>query len=438
MQGLNLEKTYFNFLLNSPNHFVKAQSSFFDNPDISLLFKIVKRFKDTYPEKIPTFEQLVYLTKKSGKEKQLTPDKIQIILEKGQEEYDKEWYQKSIESWLQFKNLEAGLIDAQNYFRSKQITAENAQMVCQDTVRIITEKGFITFHKKTGHSFFDINSHKRKDETSKLKFNIPYFDLITGGGISKGELWCLQGAPNVGKSIWLCNISKYLMEGGANVHYISMEMDWEKIMRRVGANALGITMDEYWDLMEDEDEAKRIIQEYKKSFERNFSKLGEFDAEDFPTGTLNVPELENYLSDNIMGQEGRTVDVVVIDYINILSNWRNPNSENTYLKIKQLAEDLRAMAKRLDVAIVTATQVNRDAIDASDASMKDTSESTGLLHTVDGLLAIVQNPQLKAQGKYKIKNLKNRDGGYVGTSILFNIDYNLMRIVQDPQAEIVN
>lgn len=437
MQGLNLEKTYFNFLLESPHHFTKTKAEFFDNPDISLLFKIVEKFKNAYPEKIPTVEQLVYLTKKAGKHNQLTEDKISIILETGKEEYDKEWYQKSIEAWLQYKNLEYGIIAANNYFRSKTITAENAQMVCQDTIRIITEKGFITFHKKKGHDFFDIMSHKKPDESSRVKTGIPYFDLVTGGGFTKGELWCLQGAPNVGKSIWLVNISKSLMEQGNNVFYVSLEMDWRKIMRRIGANALGLTMDEYWDVMDDEDESKRLIEEYKKTFIRNFKKLGKFDAEDFETGALNVPELENFLANNVIG-EGKKIDVVVIDYINIMNNWRNPNSENTYLKIKQLAEDLRAMAKRLDIAIVTATQVNRDAIDASDASMKDTSESTGLLHTVDGLFAIVQNTMLKSNNKYKIKTLKNRDGGYVGTSILFDISYPLMRIVQDPNSEIIN
>jgi hypothetical protein len=29
-----------------------------------------------------------------------------------------------------------------------------------------------------------------------------------------------------------------------------------------------------------------------------------------------------------------------------MKNWRNPNTENSYSKIKQLAEDLRAMATR--------------------------------------------------------------------------------------------
>ena len=47
------------------------------------------------------------------------------------------------------------------------------------------------------------------------------------------------------------------------------------------------------------------------------------------------------------------------DYINILANHRNPNTENTYMKIKQIAEDLRGMAVRRDYLVVSATQVNR-------------------------------------------------------------------------------
>ena len=36
--------------------------------------------------------------------------------------------------------------------------------------------------------------------------------------------------------------------------------------------------------------------------------------------------------------------MVYIDYLNLMKNWRNPNSENTYLKVKQLAEDVKAVA----------------------------------------------------------------------------------------------
>ena len=50
------------------------------------------------------------------------------------------------------------------------------------------------------------------------------------------------------------------------------------------------------------------------------------------------------------------VNVVVVDYINILANYRNPNTENTYMKIKQIAEDLRAMAVKQNMLVISATQ----------------------------------------------------------------------------------
>lgn len=37
---------------------------------------------------------------------------------------------------------------------------------------------------------------------------------------------------------------------------------------------------------------------------------------------------------------------------------KKKTSDDTYMKIKQLAEDLRAMAMRNECAIITATQVN--------------------------------------------------------------------------------
>ena len=85
------------------------------------------------------------------------------------------------------------------------------------------------------------------------------------------------------------------------------------------------------------------------------------------------------------------VGAVVIDYINILANYRNQNTENTYMKIKQIAEDLRAMGIRNDWLIVTATQITRNGYNSSDISMTDVAESAGLSHTADVMLGIIQD-----------------------------------------------
>ena len=51
------------------------------------------------------------------------------------------------------------------------------------------------------------------------------------------------------------------------------------------------------------------------------------------------------------------------------------------MKIKQIAEDLRAMGIRNNWLIVTATQINRNGYNSSDISMTDVAESAGLSHT---------------------------------------------------------
>lgn len=122
---------------------------------------------------------------------------------------------------------------------------------------------------------------------------------------------------------------------------------------------------------------------------------------------------------------------VVVDYLNILKNFRNPNSENLYLKIKQISEDLRAMAQRNNWIVVSATQINRTNIDSTDMTLSDISESMGLVHTVDSLFGIIQDVMMHADNYYYLKILANRNGGYMNAKKRFNIRYNMMKITED-------
>jgi len=68
---------------------------------------------------------------------------------------------------------------------------------------------------------------------------------------------------------------------------------------------------------------------------------------------------------------------------------KNPNSENMYLKIKSICEDVRAMAQRNNWCVVSLTQTNRSAYDSTDINMSSVSESGGLIATVDSLFGII-------------------------------------------------
>jgi hypothetical protein len=114
-----------------------------------------------------------------------------------------------------------------------------------------------------------------------------------------------------------------------------------------------------------------------------------------------------------------------------MKNWRNPNSENTYMKIKQIAEDIRGVAMSNQWAIVTATQTKQSEFDSTDLSISSASESSGLVATVDGLFGIIQDPMMYANREYKLKLVANRDDGYKNSYKMFNVDYTYMRILEN-------
>ena len=438
MQALSLEKKLYHWLMDNPKYALRAHKSYFQNPDIALLFSLSQKFLRKYP-KTPTIHQMKTIVLRAKKADILTDDKIDIIYDALNEEYDEEWYRKTAESWLSVKTLEKSITDASDYFRSQEITEDNAGMICNDTIKMINEKGLVSFKHGAGIDFLDASSYDYNELENKAAFGIPYIDKVTDGGIGPGELWVIQGQTNVGKSIWLANLAKGLMENGKNIVYVSLEMKRNKVIRRIGANCYNIPSRDFYKILEkDPEKINEWIKKYKIKCHKNLMNLGSLRIEDFPTSSLTVIDLERWLVDEVQKVLGSKIDVVLIDYINIMANWRNPNSENTYNKIKQIAEDLRGMGGRNDWGVITLTQIKKDAYGATDTSLSDTSESSGLGSTADVQFGIIQDSILKRQSKYRLKLIKNRDEGYVNSKQLFDVSYDYLRITQNEEEMILD
>ena len=157
--------------------------------------------------------------------------------------------------------------------------------------------------------------------------------------------------------------------------------------------------------------------------------MGQLFINSVPTSQYSVLDIESYLL-NLEASKGFKLDVVIIDYINILANYRNKNTENTYMKIKQIAEDLRGLAVKYDWLIISATQIRRDNENATSMQMKDIAESAGLSHTADMMYGIIQDDLMHDAEvpEYVLKILKIRDGEGKNLRFRLTIDYEYMRL----------
>ena len=177
----------------------------------------------------------------------------------------------------------------------------------------------------------------------------------------------------------------------------------------------------------------------KRLINNSWCPLGKLFIKEFPTSQGTTLDIERYVKEIEETQKFK-VDVVIVDYINILSNYRNPNdASNTYMKIKTIAEDLRGLAVKMDFVCITASQVGRNALNSSDINIEDVSESMGLMHSVDNALGIIMTDDMrvgdldedgKAQPYYYIKLLKIREGENRDQKFRVNANFSKMKFIE--------
>jgi KaiC/GvpD/RAD55 family RecA-like ATPase len=432
MQNQHLENIWFRAVIDNPAYIDATDVSFFKNSDYQEAFKVIKSFWKKY-QQIPSKIQVRESAKLLRIDDRLTDSLLDSMWMINLEDYDVEWLQQNVESWIEWKTLEKSAVDSINYIRSTDVTPDNIKDVINTYKSIVVDRNKVDFSFDMGLNFRDPDSHK---QPSNLTFSsgYDYIDFCLGGGFSAKGLYVFLGQPKVGKTLWLGNIATQAIRASNNVAIITLELNDRKYMKRLGSNLLGIRMSEYKDSAENDALIKKKITNL--AFE-NLRTPGELVVKEFPTSQASAIDVENWLTkvEQIMGMKFK---IVIIDYINIMKNWRNPNSENTYMKIKQIAEDLRAAAQRNQWAIVTATQTKQSEFDATDLSMNSASESSGLVATVDGMFGIIQDPMMYTNNEYKLKLLANRDEGYKNSYKKFLVDYNFMRISEDPNSQIMN
>jgi replicative DNA helicase len=419
------ENIILRYVLNSPAYLDTCKPQFFKNETLGDILSSVKEFWNKYHE-IPTAEQLIEAFKIQGKSEVVKGSEIKAIYEIDLTQYDEDWLMETTEFFIEYKNLTKSAVDAVKYIQSTPVTSENIKTVIDTFKNIVIERNNIDFSFDEGLDFFNPSNHKQIT-TNTFSSGYPFIDTVLGGGFAANSLYVFMGMPKVGKSLWLGNLAAQAVKNGHNVAVISLEMGDRKYIKRMGSNILGIPISEYGERSNDEQLIKKKLSSV--TFD-NLRVPGHLLIKEFPTSQASVNDIERYLK-KVEEIRGIKFKIVIVDYINIMKNWRNPNSENTYMKIKQIAEDLRGSAMTNSWSVITATQTKQGDFDASDLSINSASESSGLVATVDGMFGIIQDPIMYANKEYKLKILANREDGYKNAHKIFSVDYRYMRIAED-------
>ena len=426
MVNSHLEKIFFHNVLKNPQYLDVVNHRFFDNSILKKILPPVKEFYLKYHQ-VPTVAQVQELVKLKSLDKEISPDQIQTVWDLALDDYDADWLKDNTETFIEYKNLDISMMDLVDYLKTTNVSTENIKEVVNKAKSIIVSRNNLDFAFDEGSDFFDASTHRQPTHQT-FSSGYPFIDLAADGGWAAKTLNVFLGAPKIGKSTWMGNIAAQAVMSGNNTAIITLEMSESKYLRRLGANLLNIKMDDYKKISNDQEFIKQKLRSL--SGNSGLTLPGKLFVKEFPTSTASCMDIENYLR-RVEEKHGMKFKVVVIDYINIMKNWRNPNTENTYMKIKQIAEDVRAMAQANDWAIISATQTKQAFFGSSDMTMSAASESSALVATVDLMFGIIQDPIMRQNKKYKLKVLASRDGSMTDMAKMYDVDYSHMRITED-------
>jgi replicative DNA helicase len=241
-------------------------------------------------------------------------------------------------------------------------------------------------------------------------------DALNGGFMENGRaLYVFAGETNIGKSIFLGNIATNIANQGKNVLLISLEMSELLYARRLCANVSKIPLK---DLTYNTPSLRQAIREQKEG------NKGRIFIKEFPPSTITPNQLKAFVKK--ITDQGINVDAIVLDYLNLL---HSPIGSNSYERIKNVTEQVRAMSYVFNCPIISATQLNRSGFNTDNPDLATISESVGLAATADVIVSIYQNEEDRDLGIIRLGMMKNRYGPRGHTQPM-RVDYSTLTISQ--------
>lgn len=391
--------------------------NFFKNKDIRSIIKLISNFYHERGVSPTTTEIKAYLTSDELKE---SFKKVVSDFKNVDTKFNKDELFTNTENFLKERAVYNTLLDAAEKLDSKSLDTSKLLVDVEKAVNVnlTTEKGLEIFE--------DIDV--LIDDLNRVEPVIPtgwkWLDNKIGGGFQQNgrSLYVFIGETNVGKSIFLGNIASAIALQNKTVLIVSLEMSETMYARRLASNITNIPLS---NLSTDSQSLKTLINETKEKKQKAKILIKEF-----APSTLTPGQLSGFIKKLIQG--GIRPDAVVLDYINIM---HSPVGNNSYEKIKHLAEKVRSLSYEFSCPIITASQINRTGYDTSEPGLSTISESIALPATSDCVFTIWQSDEDKELNIINLGIVKNRFGLNSGATPL-KIDYNTLTLSEDSTLSI--
>ena len=402
--GIDVQKLFLEMMLEDASSYVRVQNIYNpENFDKSLRPAAV--FIKEHSDKHKTMPDRLQISATTGIKLQAVPD-----LNEGHFE----WFMEEFESFTRRQELERAILKAADLLEKGDY--DPVEKLIKDAVQI-------SLTKDLGTDYFAdpaARINKYFNSGGQVSTGWPQLDRLLYGGFSRGELNIFAGGSGSGKSLVMMNIALSWVQAGLSGVYVTLELSEELTSLRTDAMLTSMsTKDIRKDIGTTELRVKMIGK-----------KSGNYQVKGLPAQS-NINDIRSFLKEYQI-QTNKRVDFVMIDYLDLLMPVSAKVSPNDlFVKDKYVSEELRNLAKELGVLMVTASQLNRSAVEENEFDHSHISGGISKINTADNVFGIFTSRSMRERGKYQIQCMKSRSSTGVGQKI--DLEYNIetMRITDE-------
>lgn len=223
------------------------------------------------------------------------------------------------------------------------------------------------------------------------------------GGLQKGNLVVIAGRPSMGKTALALNIASSASKE-SKVAIFSFEMPKEELADRLLSDEGNVVLGKI-------KSGKLSDQDFIKISEASCTLSNRY-AHVYDGGALTVAEIKAK-SMKIKMKTG--LDVIVIDYLQLINGCGNSNGNRVY-EISKISGELKNLARELNIAVVVLSQLSRATEGRVDKRpmMSDLRESGAIEQDADIIALLYRdeyyNKDSEDKGICEVLIAKNRNG----------------------------
>ena len=240
-----------------------------------------------------------------------------------------------------------------------------------------------------------------KEYDEKISVGIDSLDATFNGGISRKDILVYIAPTGVGKTTCLTLGALGAMFEGKKCLHIFVEDEIIDIRRKYFAALTNTPIN-------DINENIRLIEVKAKQYEplmKNVKLISTSGA------NVKISEIETFLDDYI--EENSTVDVLVLDYLDRVVTDRKRG--NKYEDQADVIKEIDRIAKKYNIAVITAAQTNRGGINKDILHLEDIQGSIERVQQATHVVTVASPPAIRQVKAATIHVVKAREFNATGT-----------------------